>query len=307
MLITLFITITLGFMVIRLMPGGLFDDAVDMSAEQKAALEAKYHLDKPIPVQYGIFLKDLLLKGDWGTSLKLQINVPVWNIIRDKIPVSLYINFFALLISLPLGIVLGIAAAVRKNSSVDYMVSFLVVVCISVPSFIFASLLQYYIAFKAGLFPIVYNPTVSGLLRFRGLFLPILALTFSPIARVTRYLRAELAETINSDFMLLAKTKGLTELQATVNHGIRNSLLPLMNVIVPMFTTIMGGSMVIENIFAIPGMGGVMVKSVNASDYSVTLAALIFYSVVSLMTVLIVDISYGIVDPRIRMGAKHDA
>jgi len=304
MLITLFIIITLGFMVIRLMPGGIFDNVVDMTFEQKAALEAKYNLDKPIPVQYALFLKGLVLEGDWGTSLKMQINVPVWDIIRDKIPVSLYMNFFALLMSLPLGIALGILAAIRKNTSVDYIVSFMVVICISVPSFIFASLLQYFVAFKGGYFPIIYDATSVGIEKFRGLFLAILALSFSPIARVTRYLRAELAETINSDFMLLAKTKGLTELQATVNHGIRNSLLPLMNIIVPMFTSIMGGSLVIETIFAIPGMGGIMVKSVNAPDYTVTLAALIFYSVISLMTVLIVDISYGIVDPRVRMGDK---
>ena len=128
-----------------------------------------------------------------------------------------------------------------------------------------------------------------------------MALSLGPIARVTRYLRAELAETINSDFMLLAKTKGLTERQATINHGIRNSMLPLMNIIVPMFTSIMGGSLVIETIFSIPG---IMVKSINAPDYTVTLAALIFYSVVSLVTVLIVDLSYGIVDPRVRMGGK---
>lgn len=140
--------------------------------------------------------------------------------------------------------------------------------------------------------------------KFYCLFLPIMALSLGPIARVTRYLRAELAETINSDFMLLAKTKGLTERQATINHGIRNSMLPLMNIIVPMFTSIMGGSLVIETIFSIPGMGGIMVKSINAPDYTVTLAALIFYSVVSLVTVLIVDLSYGIVDPRVRMGGK---
>ena len=178
------------------------------------------------------------------------------------------------------------------------------VIFISVPSFIFATLLQYFAAFKGGVFPIIFDATSTGWARFHGLALPILALSLGPIARVTRYLRAELAETINSDFMLLAKTKGLTERQATLNHGIRNSLLPLMNIIVPMFTSIMGGSLVIETIFSIPGMGGIMVKSVNAPDYTVTLAVLIFYSLVSLITVLIVDLSYGIVDPRVRMGGK---
>lgn len=304
MLLTLFIIITLGFMVIRLMPGGIFDDAVDMTYEQRAALEAKYNLDKPIPVQYAMFLKGLVLEGDWGTSLKLYINVPVWDIIKTKIPVTLYINFFALAISLPLGITLGIVAAIRKNTMVDYGISFLVVIFISVPSFIFATLLQYFVAFKGGLFPIIYDATSTGFTKLHGLALPIIALSLGPIARVTRYLRAELAETINTDFMLLAKTKGLTERQATINHGIRNSLLPLANIIIPMFTGIMGGSLVIETIFSIPGMGGIMVKSINAPDYTVTLAALIFYTLVSLVTVLVVDLSYGVIDPRVRMGGK---
>lgn len=304
MCLTLFIIVTIGFMVIRLMPGGLFDDAVDMTYEQKAALEAKYNLDKPIPVQYALFLKGLVLEGDWGTSLKMNVNMPVWEIIKSKIPVTLYINFFSLLISLPLGAIFGIVAAIKKNTMTDYLISFMVVIFISVPSFIFATLLQYFVAFKAGWFPIIYDSTSTGWAKLHGLALPILALSLSPIARVTRYLRAELAETINSDFMLLAKTKGLTERQATINHGIRNSLLPLMNIIVPMFTGIMGGSLVIETIFAIPGMGGIMVKSINAPDYTVTLAVLIFYSLVSLVTVLIVDLSYGIIDPRVRMGGK---
>lgn len=304
MLLTLFIIVTLGFMVIRLMPGGMFDDNADMTYEQRAALQAKYNLDKPIPVQYALFLKGLVMDGDWGTSLKLQINTPVWEVIRSKIPVTLYINFFSLLISLPLGILLGIIAAMKKNSVTDYLVSFLVVICISVPSFIFATLLQYFVAFKLGWFPIIYDAVSTGFDKFHGLALPILALSFGPIARVTRYLRAELAETLNSDFMLLAKTKGLTHWQATVGHGIRNSLLPLANIIVPMFTSIMGGSLVIESIFAIPGMGGIMIKSINAPDYSVTLAALIFFSFISLITVLLVDLSYGIIDPRVRIGGR---
>ena len=166
--------------------------------------------------------------------------------------------------------------------------------------------MQYFFAFKMGSFPIIYDATATGLKQLHSLALPVFALSLGPIARVTRYLRAELAETINSDFMLLAKTKGLTETQSTINHGIRNSLLPLMNIIVPMFTSIMGGSLVIETIFAIPGMGGMMVSSINAPDYEVTLAVPIFYSIISLLTILIVDLSYGVVDPRVRMGGKKE-
>lgn len=306
MLITLAIIVTIGFMVIRLMPGNMFDGNPDMTAEQQAALEAKYHLDKPLLVQYGYFLRDAFTKGDWGTSLKLYPNVPVWDIMKTRIPVSMYINILSLVISLPVGIILGIVAAIRKNTWVDYLVSFLVVICISVPSFVFATLMQYFFAFKMGSFPIIYDATATGLKQLHSLALPVFALSLGPIARVTRYLRAELAETINSDFMLLAKTKGLTETQSTINHGIRNSLLPLMNIIVPMFTSIMGGSLVIETIFAIPGMGGMMVSSINAPDYEVTLAVLIFYSIISLLTILIVDLSYGVVDPRVRMGGKKE-
>jgi len=304
MALTLFIIMTLGFMVIRLMPGGIFDDEVDMTAEQIAILEAKYHLDKPILTQYAIFLKEVVTAWDWGVSLKLSVNVPVWELIVDKIPVTLYINVFSLLISLPIGIAFGILAAVKKNTWVDYLTSFVVVLFISVPSFVFGTLLQYFIGFKLGLFPIIYDTQAIGLAKLYSLTLPIVALALSPIARVTRYLRAELAETLNSDFMLLARTKGLTSFQSTVRHGIRNSLLPLMNTIINMFTHIMGGSLVIETIFAIPGMGGIMVKSINAPDYPVTLAALMFYSVINLVSAFIVDMSYGIVDPRIRMGGK---
>ena len=304
MALTLFIIMTLGFMVIRLMPGGIFDDEVDMTAEQIAILEAKYHLDKPILTQYAIFLKGIVTDWDWGVSLKLSMNVPVWEMIVDKIPVTLYINVFSLMISLPIGIAMGILAAVKKNTIVDYVISFAVVLGISVPSFVFATLLQYFIGFKFGLFPIIYDTQAVGLAKLYSLVLPIAALALSPIARVTRYLRAELAETLNSDFMLLARTKGLTSFQSTVRHGIRNSLLPLMNTIINMITHIMGGSLVIETIFAIPGMGGIMVRSINAPDYPVTLAALMFFSVINLVSAFIVDMSYGIVDPRIRMGGK---
>ncbi|HHW26508.1 MAG TPA: ABC transporter permease [Firmicutes bacterium] len=287
------------------MPGSMYADDADMTAAQMEILRAKYHLDKPIPVQYGIFLRDLVLKGDWGTSIKMYIGVPVFDVLKMKIPVSMYNNLFSLLISLPIGVLLGIIAAVRKNSIVDYTTSFMVVIFISVPSFIFATLLQYYAAFRSGWFPIIYEASATGFAKLHSLTLPIIALSLGPIARVTRYLRAELAETINSDFMLLARTKGLTEAQAILRHGIRNSLVPLANVVIPMFTHIMSGSMVIERIFSIPGMGGLMVSSINNTDYPLTLAVLIFYSVVSLVTVLVVDLAYGVIDPRIRIGGRH--
>lgn len=304
LLITLFIIVSIAFLVTRLMPGNIYEDP-DLPQVVIDALNAKYHFDQPLITQYYYFLKGIVLKWDWGTSVKMQPSVPVFDLIKTRIPITLQINLYSLLFSLPIGIILGAIAAIKKNTIIDHAVSFLVVIFISVPSFIYASFLQYFVAYKAQLFPIIFDPTaVMGGKRFMSMFLPILALAFGPIARVARYLRAELAETMNSEFLLLARTKGLTYKQSIVRHGMRNSFLPLVNIIVPMFTNIMGGSLVIEKIFAVPGMGGLIVDSINASDHPLTVAILLFYALISVMTMLIIDITYGFVDPRVRIGGK---
>jgi oligopeptide transport system permease protein len=275
-----------------------------MSPALIEAIEARYHLDKPVLVQYGYFLKGIVMDGDWGTSLKIEPTVPVFQVLRNRIPISLAINLISLLISIPLGIIAGTVAALRKNRMPDYVISLLVVLFISIPSFVFASSLQYFIAFKLSWAPIIYNPMAKAWAMLGSLMLPILALSFGPVATVARYLRGELIETLSSEFMLLAKTKGLSHTQATIRHAFRNSCVPLATIVIPMFTNVLGGSLVIERIFSIPGVGGIMIDSINANDHPLTIAVLIFYSIVSLVTVLVVDISYGIIDPRIRMGAK---
>ena len=303
MFITLFIIVTIAFCVVRMMPGSVYDNP-ELPQSVIDALEAKAHLNEPLLVQYGYFLKGVILEGDWGTSVKIEPSVPAFDVLVKRIPVTLEINIYSLLISLPLGIIFGTIAALRKNKLADHLISVMVVICISVPSFVFASLLQYVLAFKLELFPIVYESTAVGVQRFASMALPIMALAFGPIATVTRYLRGELVETVNSEFMTLAKTKGLNQVQATVRHAFRNSCLPLTNVIIPMFTNVLGGSLVIERIFSIPGVGGIMINSINANDHPLTIAVLIFYSLVSLLTILIVDLSYGVIDPRIRLEAK---
>lgn len=303
MLLTLFIIVTIAFCVVRLMPGSVYDNP-ELPQKVLDALEARDHLNEPIIVQYGYFLKGVILEGDWGTSIKVEPSVPAFDVLTKRIPITLEVNIYSLLISLPLGIICGTVAALKKNKLADHIISAMVVLFISVPSFVFASLMQYFLSFKLNWFPIVYESSAAGWLRFSSLCLPILALAFGPIATVTRYLRGELVETVNSEFMTLAKTKGLNQVQATVRHAFRNSCLPLANVIIPMFTNILGGSLVIEQIFSIPGVGGLMVKSINANDHPLTIAILIFYSIVSLLTILLVDLSYGIIDPRIRLEGK---
>ena len=304
MAIILFLIVSISFFVLRLMPGSPYDDDQDLTPEAIEALNAKMHLDKPLPVQYYYFLKGVLLENNWGTSIKLRPGVDVFQIIVERIPASMVLNILSLVISIPLGILAGSLAAVFKNKLPDYIISFLVVICISVPSFVFASLLQYFVAGKLEWLPLIYDATGTPKAQLTSLVLPIMALAFSPIATVCRYLRGELIETLSSEYMLLARTKGLKKAQAVMRHAFRNSMVPLANIIIPMFTNILGGSMVVESIFAVPGIGGILVDSITVSDYPLAIGALLFYSFISVATILIVDISYGIIDPRIRLGAK---
>lgn len=301
MLITLFVIMTLCFCVIRLMPGSPFDDP-EYSPEFVEMLERKHHLHEPIFTQYYYFLHDIVTEGYWGVSLKIEPMTPVWRVLSSRIPVTLRVNIIALVIALPLGMLAGTLAALNKSRLPDHIISFMVVIFISVPSFVVASVLQYFLGFKTDAFKIIYNSTGSFWEQIHSLLLPIFALAFHPIATVCRYLRGELIDNLSSEYLLLARTKGLSKAQSIVRHAFRNSMVPLMNVIVPMFTNIMAGSLVVEKIFAIPGVGGLMTKSINANDHWLTMAVLMFYAVINLITVFITDISYGIIDPRIRLG-----
>ena len=304
MILCLFIIISVAFFALRLIPGGPYDDDPDLSPEAKAALEARMNLDKPLVVQYVLFMKGIILENNWGASLKLRPGVSAFDIIGERVGATMVLNILSLLISLPLGVLAGTSAAIYKNKWPDALLSVMVIVCISVPSFIFATLLQYFPGFKLGWFPLLYNATGDLGERLKSMVLPVMALSFSPIATVCRYLRGELIETLSSEYMLLARTKGLKRSAAIVRHAFRNSCVPLANIIIPMFTNIMGGSLVVETLFSIPGIGTLLTDSITSRDYTVTMAALLFYSFISVATILLVDLSYGIIDPRIRLGAK---
>ena len=300
MVLTLFIILSLSFFAIRLIPGDVAGQ--NAAPEIKAAMEARYHLDKPLGEQYLIFLRNFL-SLDFGESMTLYPRRPVFAIISDKIPTTLMLNLFSLCLTIPIGLFCGITAALRKNTMIDHSISAMVVFNVSVPSFVFATLLQYIFAFKLGWFPFLLEiDNAFSLSKFWSMILPILALSFGGIATITRYMRAELFEALNSEYMLLSKSKGLSNVQSTLRHALRNSFIPLCNVIIPMFMNLLGGSMVVENIFGIPGIGSLTSASIQTSDYYLTIAVLFFYSVITLLSMLLVDLSYGIVDPRIRIG-----
>ena len=304
MLLTLFLVMVLSFMIIRLMPMSIFENP-EVSPEIQYKLEEEMHLHDPIPVQLFYFLRNIVVDFNFGTSVKIKPGVGVFSIIADRIPPTVALNFLSLFISIPLGLIAGTAAALKRNTWMDTVISFMIVLFISIPSFVFASLLQYCLTFLWPIFPTLYDATGGIWVQLYSMILPILALALGPIATIGRYLRGELIENLGSEYLLLARTKGLSRTQATVRHAFRNSLVPISNTIIGLLTGIMGGSLVIEKMFAVPGMGGQLVDSIMAGDHFLTVALLIFYSAISLVTILLVDLSYGIIDPRIRVGGGN--
>ena len=198
----------------------------DLAPEAQAALIARMNLDKPLPVQYVLFIKGILMENNWGASLKLRPGISAFDIIKERVPATMLLNIMSLLISLPLGILAGTLAALYKSKWPDALISVLVILCISVPSFIFATLLQYFPAYRWELFPLLFNATGNTAARLKSMILPVMALSFGPIATVCRYLRGELIETLSSEYMLLARTKGIKRAQAIARHAFRNSCVP---------------------------------------------------------------------------------
>lgn len=305
MFFVLFVILTMCFVLVKLLPvidAAQFGKDMNLIRQRREALG----YNKPILVQYGIFLKRSVLGGDWGISEALYRGQDVWTVFVSKIPATLMVNIYSMIFSVPLGLLLGIYAALKKNKWQDYVISTVIMVCISVPSYVYALLVQYLFCFKLKLFPLQMNSGTDWftLPMFLSVVPAVLALGFSSIASLARYTRAELSEVLTSDFMLLARTKGLTRAQATVRHALRNSMVPVFPIILGEFVGILSGSLVIEKIFGIPGVGQLYVNSITALDYNFFMLLSAFYTLIGLAAGIVVDISYGFIDPRIRMGER---
>lgn len=300
------IIIALVFFVLHSMPGSIIRDPSITDDTVIKAIEAKYHLDKPLPVRFTFFLKDYL-NMDFGTSLFVRPGVSVFDVVKERIDVTIQLNLFAALFTLPVGLFFGITMALKKDSTYDIIASSIVVLLISVPGFVMAAVLQYVLAYKLDLFPIVLAPEVKlNWTKFHSMILPIFALSFGSVASISRLLRAELSEALTSDYMLLAKSKGLTYPQRIVRHALRNACVPLASTFLYLFIGVLSSSLVIENIFGVPGLSRVLVSSINAKDHQLTLGVTYFYVLIGLIMSIAADLSYGIVDPRIRMGGRKD-
>ena len=215
-------------------------------------------------------------------------------------------KIYSMIFSVPLGILLGIYAALKKNRWQDHVISTAVMIFISVPSFVYALLVQYIFCFKLQLFPLQMNAGSDyfSLSMFLSVIPAVLSLGFGSVAGFTRSVRAELSEVLTSDFMLLARTKGLTRAQATLRHALRNSMVPIFPMILGEFVSILSGSLVIEKIFGVPGVGQLYINSINGLDYNFFMLLSAFYTLIGLTSGIVVDISYGLIDPRIRMGER---
>lgn len=307
MILTLFVIMTLCFVLIKLLEPDEIMDITQMEREQ--AIREALGYNKPILVQYAIYLKNIITRFDFGVSFKIEYLGSVNSVIRDRLLPTVLLNLYALLFSVPTGICLGIVAALKKNKWQDHMISTMVMLFVSVPSFVYAFILQYFLGAKLGWFPIQMASIAStgGYFTwemFVSMVLPILALSFGSIASLARFTRAELAESLTSEYMLLARAKGLTRGQATVRHALKNAMVPILPTIIAMFVNILSGSLVIEAVFSVPGVGGLYVQSINELDYNVFMAVTVFYTFIGLAANIVVDLSYGFLDPRIRMGAK---
>ncbi len=305
MLVTLLVITCMCFVLIRMLPPVELP-AGDPHTQVILARREAMGYNKPYLVQFGIFLRDIVTKWDWGVSDKLYLGQDVADIFASKLPATMVVNVYSILLSIPIGIALGIFAALKKNTWVDHTISTLTMVVISVPSFVYAFLIQYFLSFKLGLFPFLMNAGNNFFTwsMFVSMLPAVLSLSFPVIAGFTRITRAELTEVLTSEFMLLARTKGLTKTQATVRHALKNCMVVVLPAIFGEFIGIMSGSIIIEKIFAVPGVGSLYINSIDGRDYALFMLLTVFYTVIGLLAGIVVDISYGFIDPRIRMGSK---
>ena len=263
-----------------------------------------YYEVKPLK-QYVRWLGNIVTKWDWGSSVKISPNLSASTIIAQRIPTSMKLNIISTLIAVPIGILLGIVAALKKNKPTDNIISTGVMVLISVPSFVLITFLILFLGYKTGWLPTEWaKPTDSAQQKFLAYIIPITALSLGSIAGYCRFTRAELCEVMSSEYLLLARTKGLTKRQAILRHALRNAMVPIVPSILAEFLSIMGGSMILENLYGIPGIGTLFVDALNGKDYNVLFVDMAIFTTFGLLAGVLLDISYGFIDPRIRMGAK---
>ncbi len=296
-LISLFFIVTITFALMQMAPGGPFASERKLPPKIEAQMNEIYGLNDPIHVQYFDYLTRIA-KWDFGPSFK-YVGQSVNDIISRSFPYSLLLGMEAILLAVSIGVFLGVIAALYHNRFGDYTAMIIAVLGISVPSFILATILQYIFAAKLQMFPIAKFDS------FAHSVLPAIALATTPLAFIARLMRSSMLDVLNSDYIKTAKAKGLSGRVTIYRHGIRNAILPVVSYLGPLVASILTGSFIIEKIFAIPGLGNEFVESITNRDYTVIMGTTVFFSVILLFSILIVDIIYGLIDPRIKVAGKE--
>lgn len=304
MIVTLFIILSMCFIFVKLLPN-IPTQQFGKDMALIAARREQLGYNKPLIEQYGIFITRTLLGGNWGVSETLYTGQDVMDKFIEKLPPTMMINLYSMFISVPLGILFGIYAALKKNKWQDHFISTAVMILVSVPSYVYAFLVQYILCFRLGWFPMLMDAGTNyfSWSMFKSMLPAVFSLAFGTIAGLTRFTRAELTEVLTSDYLLLARTKGLTKAQTTVRHALRNAMVPIFPMILGEFIGIISGSLIIESIFGVPGVGALYVNSINRLDYNFFMLLSAFYTAIGLVSGIVIDLSYGFIDPRIRMGS----
>ena len=294
--ITLFAILTILFMMIRSLPGTPFNSE-KMTAAQIAAANVKYGLDKLLIIQYLNYLKNMVT-GDFGVSYVLYKDFSVAGLVGDAAKISFVYGIAACVFGTIVGMFLGVVAALKKNTIWDTITTIFSVLGVSIPSFVFALLMVMLFGNTLKILPLQYssrNPLFSSIL-------PVLALSMSVIANVARFTRTEMISVLNSEYITLAKAKGLDRKTLIIKHALRNGLIPVITILGPILVNLMTGTMVVEKICGVPGLGKLLINSIPANDYNIVLACSFLYAVMYVVIVFVIDISYGLIDPRIRLG-----
>lgn len=293
--ITLIVIVFILYLMLQLMPGTPFNDE-KLTEAQMAIVKAKYGLDKPFLIQFFNYLK-LMLQGDFGVSYSIQKNMPVSQMLDARLWISIRIGLQAVVVGVVLGLILGITAALKKNTWIDTFSSLLAVIGVSIPSFVFALFFILLFAKKLNILPVLHNvhqPFISSIM-------PTIALSVFTIANIARFTRSEMSEVLGSEYMQLAQSKGLSREILIFRHALRNTLIQVVTVLAPLVVGLMTGSLVIEKMFSIPGIGQLLTMGIQVNDYNVIMACAFVYSLMYIVVMLVVDLLYGVIDPRIRL------
>lgn len=302
MFITLFIIATITFLLVNLIPGDpIGTKAKVLPLEVQARIRAKYNLDKPLYVRYGYWMSDIV-RGDMGISINNR-GKKVNDIIAAQFPASARLGIQAVIVGLIIGLTLGIIAAFKRTTWADYLVMFIAVAGISIPGFVLALLLQQLLGGEFGIPIVGWSRDASWLKGFEFTILPTLALSFGGLASNARFMRTAVLDVINQDYVLTAKSKGVSKVALVWKHILRNAFIPVVTLLGPRIAGIITGSLVIEQIFAIPGIGRELVAAIGNRDYPVVMSLTVLFAALYIISLLVVDIAYVLIDPRIKLGA----